>query len=347
MSARYHSRIQRLRRLETLLPPATTTASACPDAGRLMHILGDEYGTGDGPARRRALQRDLLQLLKEGRIAAVNPGSKPLRYRRLGDDVTEDPLIWQYTLQQVRDLIAEAVPQRRLDGLWERLRYEFDGPLLDDQRLRVVADNLRLRPAELCPAVLTAVIQALAQHLALRVLYEGADGKRGEAIVHPQALIQRGPIPYLLALKNDEAEPVRFYALHRMIRAELLPATPARAAAGFDLDQVIASGKIDFGQGQMIDLELRVRGYLATLLATCPLSDDQHLVDEPEGSDFLLRVTARIPSTGQLLRWLLGAGDKVEVIGPPELRKLVACQHRRVSDIYSQILPTQDAKDMA
>ena len=334
MSATYQSRIHRLRRLEALLPAATAAPADCPDGARLLHILGDDYGTGDGPARRRALQRDLMDLLKEGRIAAVNPGGKPLRYRRLGDDVTEDPLIWQYTLQQVKDLIAEAVPARRLDRLWERLLHEVEGPLLDARRLRCVPDTLRLRPVELYPDLLQAVIQALAQGNALNILYKDAEGERGEAVIHPQALVQRGPIPYLLALKNDEVAPVRFYALHRMIRAQVRVGTPARAAVGFDLDQAIAQGRIDFGQGRLIDLELRVRGYLATLLEACPLSDDQCLADEPDDSGFLLRVKARLPSTGQLLRWLLGAGDNLEVMAPAELRRVVAAQSAKTAALY-------------
>ncbi len=336
MSATYQSRIHRLRRLEALLPPATAAPADCPDGARLLRILGDDYGTGDNPARRRALQRDLMDLLKEGRIAAVNPGGKPLRYRRLGDDVTEDPLIWQYTLQQVKDLIAEAVPARRLDRLWERLLHEVEGPLLDARRLRCVPDTLRLRPVELYPDLLQAVIQALAQGLALQILYEDAEGERGEAVIHPQALVQRGPIPYLLALKNDEVAPVRFYALHRMIRAQVRVGTLARAAVGFDLDQAIAQGRIDFGQGRLIDLELRVRGYLATLLEACPLSDDQCLADEPDDSGFLLRVKARLPSTGQLLRWLLGAGDNLEVMAPAELRRVVAAQSAKTAALYAE-----------
>lgn len=71
----------------------------------------------------------------------MNPGGKPRRYRRLGDDPVEDPLIWQYSLQQVRDLIAEVVPTRQFDRLWERLLHELDGPLLDAQRLRIVPDS--------------------------------------------------------------------------------------------------------------------------------------------------------------------------------------------------------------
>jgi len=334
MSATSETRIQRLKRLEMLLPPATTAPHDCLDGARLLEILSVEYGTADDRARRRALQRDLEELVNDGRIEPVNPGSKPLRYRRCNDEPDHDPLVWQYTLEQVRDLVAEAVPARRLDRLWQRLLTEVDGPLLDERQFRIVPDNVRLKPVELFPDVLQAVISALAQRKALSVLYRNVEGERAEAVIHPQALVQRGPVPYIFALKNDEDEPLRLYALHRMIRATVLTGTLARAAEGFDLDEAIRNGKVDFGQGDLIDLEIHVRGYLATVLRVCQMSDDQQTEDEPEDSPFALRVRARVASTGQLLRWLLGAGDNVEVIAPEDLRHVVAVQAAKMKTLY-------------
>ena len=86
----------------------------------------------------------------------------------------------------------------------------------------------------------------------------------------------------------------------------------------------------------MIDLEIRVRGYLATLLSACPLTDEQELADEPEDAGFTLRVKARLPSTGQLLRWLLGAGDNVEVVAPETLRRIVAAQAAKTAALYAE-----------
>ena len=334
MGATSHDRIQRLRRLESLLPRSIVAPGECPDGGRLLAILGDAYGRGSESTRLRTLQRDLAELIRQGRVEALKTGGRTHRYRRLGDEADDDPLVWQYTLQQVRDLIAEAVPARRLDRLWQRLLSEINGSLLDEQRLRMVSDTLRLRPVELYPDVLQAVITALAQRCVLQVLYEKANGERSEVRLHPHAVVQRGPIPYLFALKNDDDAKMRLYALHRMIRAQALSASPARRLDGFDLDEAIALGKADFGQGRLIDLELRVRGYLATLLGVCPLSDDQQLQDEPEGSPYLLRIKARLPSTGQLLRWLLGAGDNLEVLAPPELRQVLTVQAEKMAAIY-------------
>ncbi|MEA3641810.1 MAG: WYL domain-containing protein [Lamprobacter sp.] len=335
MSAANYDRIQRLRRLEALLPKPRTKATDCLDGARLLEILNTTYGTGSPASRRRALQRDLETLVKDGRIEAVNPGGKPLRYRRTTHALDDDALIWDYTLRQLQDLVAEAVPKRQLDRLWERLLYERDQPLLSDQQLRVVPDSLRLRPVELYPHVLQAVISALAQHCALQVTYRNAAGERSTPLLHPQALVQRGPIPYLFALKNDEDQ-LRFYALHRLIRAKAEPQRPVRAAPNFDLDQAIAEGKVDFGQGEQIRLVIRVRGYLTQLLLACPLSDEQVWEDEPDDSAFDLRIEAELPQTGQLLRWLLGAGDKLEVLAPTELRHVLAEQTRKMADVYVQ-----------
>ena len=333
MSATHLHRVERLNRLERSLP-VNASRERCPDGARLLAVLIDVYGEGHEPARRRTLQRDLDELVKAGRIEAVNPGSKPLRYRRVLEDPDEDPAIWHWTLEQLSALAATAVPRRQLDRLWQRLLTNPEEPRLDESRLRVVPDTFRLQPAELENGVLTAVIQSLIQRRALQVLYVKSSGERSQVCLHPQALVQRGPIPYLFVLKNDEDEPLRLYALHRMVRAASLTEIPARVVPDFDLDQAIADGRVDFGQGELIDLELRVRGYLTEVVRYCPLAAGQRQEDEPPESEFELRVWARVPSTGQLLRWLLGAGNNVEVIGPPDLRRIVAAQARKTAGLY-------------
>jgi predicted DNA-binding transcriptional regulator YafY len=334
MKAKFQDRLNRLDRLVNVLPSPGTAPSRCLDGATLLRILADAYGNSSLDAKRRALQRDLADLVENDRLEIVNPGGKPLRYRRSDKVLRDDPVVNEYLLRQIQDLVAEALPTQRLDQLWQRLLTETDGPRLDEQRLRIVPDTIRLRPVALYEQVLHAVIVALSEHCVLKVHYEDAEGLRTQAMLQPHALVQRGPIPYLFALKNDETEPMRLYALHRMLSAEAVTETSARMAPDFDLDRAIAEGKADFGQGDWIDLELRVRGYLATVLSVCTLSDDQQIEDEPDESPFELRVHARVPSTGQLLRWLLGAGPNLEVLGPPELRHTLSVQAAKISAIY-------------
>ena len=224
MSATYHSRIQRLRRLQGKLPRPGTPEGGCLIISQLLLLMPDCYGQGPEPTRRRAMQRDLDELEAEGLIEVVNPGGKPQRYRQASAELLEDEADWQYLISHIHDLVHDLLPQRRRDRGWERLMREEDGPLLDERKLRLVPDTLRLCPAAIHPGVLEAVLTALLKECVLEILYENAKGERGPALIHPQAMVQRGPTPYLFALKNDETAPVRGYAVE-VLRA--CPITPA------------------------------------------------------------------------------------------------------------------------
>ena len=176
------------------------------------------------------------------------------------------------------------------------------------------------------------MLEALALTRTLVIGYRDAADTVTRPVIHPQALLQRGPRVYLFALKNDETQ-VRLYALHR-ITSSRVSDVAARQAEGFDLDREIERGNADFGDGTMIGIVLRARGYVASLLRECSLSRDHRVEDEEEDSDFELRVTATVPATGQLLRWLLGCGDKVQVIEPHDLHTVMRAQTAKAAQLY-------------
>jgi hypothetical protein len=74
MSATFPSRIQRLRRLQGKLPRPGTPAGECLIISQLLVLMPDCYGDGPDPTRRRAMQRDLDELARDGLIEVVNPG---------------------------------------------------------------------------------------------------------------------------------------------------------------------------------------------------------------------------------------------------------------------------------
>lgn len=108
----------------------------------------------------------------------------------------------------------------------------------------------------------------------------------------------------------------------------------AKLALGFDVDEAICAGVADFSGGEFVALRLRAREYVAELLHDCALGPDQRIEDEPVGSDFEVRVSVIVPNTGPLLRWLLGCGDKVEVIAPADLLAVVAAHAMKVAHLY-------------
>lgn len=333
MPAAYKDRIERIDQLEMLIP-RNIRAHDCPDPGRLLELGASLYEhCATVEARRRAIQRDLEALVDAERIEVVNPGGKPRRYRKCRAANEHDPYLWDYARRTIESVLQTAWPNGPLEAVAKRLLGSDSGIELDDDKLLIISDSQRLLPAAIRAGVLADVLEALARAQTLLIGYRDAAGKVTRPVIHPQALLQRGPRLYLFALKNDETD-VRMYALHR-ITSSALGETPARQKEGFDLAREVHSGSADFGAGQTIDLVLRARGYIADLLRECALSANQRIEDEEEESDFDLRVSATVPATGQLLRWLLGFGDKVEVLEPKELRAVVAGQLAKASGIYS------------
>ena len=328
--ATHVDRVERLKALKQLIP-AHGPASQCPDSAQLLVRAATRYEVHrSDAARRRALQRDLEELVETGDIEAVNPGGKPLRYRRVRDE--PDTGVWDYVRRVTRELIDSALPLHRFDALWPQV-FKVEGLGLGEDKLRIVSDTLRLQPAAIRESVLTDVLDALARSLTLQIGYRSGQGRSSQPTLHPQGLLQRGPRLYLFALKDDETEPLRMYALHRITRSTV-GAESARAFPGFDLQTAIDRGAADFSDGEIIDLELRARGYVVELLRDCPLADGQRVEVEPKGSPFEARITARLPASGQLLRWLLGCGDNIEVVEPADLRHVVAVQSAKTAALY-------------
>lgn len=333
MAATHKNRIDRLCLLASLIP-RDSGGSDFPDARTLLTLMAESYDHHASPdARLRAIQRDLQGLVDEERIDIVNPKGKPQRFRRALDLDADDSHLWNYARQLMVSLVREALPEKRLERVWARLRDEGATFGLGEDKLRVLSDSQRLIPADVREEVLVAAMEVLAQSLTLQATYRDNQGKLTRPVLHPQALLQRGPRLYLFALKNEEIEPVRMYALHRFISAKPGGA-PARKAEGFSLDQAVQRGQADFASGGVVTLELRVRGYVAELLRDCPLGEDQSIEEEPDGSEFVARVRATVPDTGQLLRWILGCGANVEVVSPVKLRAVLKTQTEKMAGLY-------------
>ncbi len=333
MAVAHKDRIDRLNLLRQLIPKSAS-GQGCPDARQLLARLAEHYeARKSDAARMRAIQRDLDALVKEGEIEAVNPGGKPQRYRRGAELEGSDPRLWAYAQSLMRSLIRDAVPEKRLERIWASLREEGEDFGLGEDKLCILSDTQRLLPADFKEEVLLAALEALAQSRTLQATYRDGAGKLSRPELHPQALLQRGPRLYLFALKNDEPAPLRMYALHRFTSARV-GEHPGRKAEGFSLEDAVRKGQADFAGDGEVELDLRVRGYVADLLRDCRLSENQVIEEEPEDSPFSARVRATVPETGQLLRWLLGCGANVEVLAPAKWREVVISQLDKMRAVY-------------
>ena len=86
----------------------------------------------------------------------------------------------------------------------------------------------------------------------------------------------------------------------------------------FSIDSFIQKQNIGFLlSSKPIKIDVKFDSLAGFHLTETPISEDQELVQEPDGS---YRLKATLADTSQLRWWLLGFGDQVEVIRPKFLR---------------------------
>ncbi|MDA8192088.1 MAG: WYL domain-containing protein, partial [Gammaproteobacteria bacterium] len=182
----------------------------------------------------------------------------------------------------------------------------------------VVSPTQMLRVPPIAPEVQRTLYEALLtdHQVQIRYLKPGEKSPITYEAVHPLGLVQRGAVLYLVCTFFGYTDPF-LLVLHRMKTVTALE-VPVVRPPDFDLDAYIASGRMGFGEGKTIGLELWLEADAARHLTETPLSEDQRLTPTRDGR---VRVNATVPETEQLRWWILGFGEKAEVIKPVFLRK--------------------------
>lgn len=285
----------------------------------------------------RSLQRDLRD-----KIALHFP---------LGCDDSQKPYRWYFDRDFHCNLPALDVPsaltlvlaEEYLKGLLPpvvvgQLTPQFTDArhLLDDlqsnglsqwaKRVRAIPNGKALIPAPLEESTWQAVTQALLEQKALDVKYLSRSTEEEKAFtLHPQGLVSRHSVTYLLATVNDYTD-IRQFALHR-IREPRISDRPWREVEDFDLDGYIRSGAFGYLQGnEDVTLVANVAPQVAWLLDETPLSAQQTLT--PLSDSDWQRLEARVPDDQQTLWWLMGMGANVEVLEPLQWREEIFATSR-------------------
>lgn len=326
------ARIERMQEIERLLPRDRNGDGQGLTVSQIEQRLANLPGLQ--VPHRRSLQRDLQAMVSEGRVRMLEQADGAPLYQCVEEPLEFDAEVWDFLLLQLKQDLTGLMSSSQLAQVLRKLQLRDDGTALDESKLRILPDSLRLQPAPLNFEVLGCVLRALATGKALKVHYCDRTSKLTEPMLHPLGLIQRGPRVYLYAMKNDETSD-RMYALDRIRSAECLPIT-ARDKPDFDLDQHIEQGRADFANGEMIHLKLEVRGYVEQLVYDCPFNASQR-IDPLEGRDGSL-LTVDIPSSGQLLRWILAGGENITVLEPENLRAVVVGRVCRLAALYEPVL---------
>ena len=187
-----------------------------------------------------------------------------------------------------------------------------------------------LIPPAIDARVQRAVTDALLDDRRLDATYRRKGEREARRyVLNPLALIQGGPVTYLLASVGDYDD-VPMFALHRFERVSITDAK-ARRPTSFDLTAFVKNGGAHYGAGKAIRLDALFTLAAAEHLNETPLSEDQRLSAEVDGR---VRLRATVADTPQLRWWLLAFGDAVEVAGPAALKDWFAATTAAMATLY-------------
>lgn len=290
--------------------------------------------------QKRTIERDLVRLSGKYGVQC-DDSSMPYRWKRLVSrsvPLPEVDLADALSLVLAAELLGKLAPasilktlEPKLAKARSRLTAEQKNCLAKwKDRVRYLSPGLPFLPPKVDERFLCLVKQAILDERQIAVRYSGRESmKADEQTLHPLALVQHGPIAYLVATAFDYGEP-RLYALHR-ISSVVATKEPAERPKDFSLDAFLADGGMQFGEGPLIRLKAIVSNTLACYLQESPLSADQKL--KPIDKEHY-RFEVTIKASWQLNFWILSQGAEIVVEGPKSLRDDIRDTLRAALDGY-------------
>lgn len=266
----------------------------------------------------RSIQRQLKTLSAHFGIEC-DDRSKPHGYRWLPNAEglalpylsPQESLLLRLAEEHMRHLLPAKL-MKSMDGFFEQARRNLgEGASVKMERewphkVRVVATSQPLLPPKILPDVFETVSEALYANRWLHVEYANVTGKRSKADVMPLGLAQQGPGMYLVCrFKGFDDD--RALALHR-IQSAGMSTLDFQRPKDFDLKRYDDEARFRFGNGVRIRLSFSIGLESGRHLLEMPLSTDQTVKEQKDGS---LRIAATVVDSLLLEQWLRGFGEEV------------------------------------
>ena len=176
--------------------------------------------------------------------------------------------------------------------------------------------------------VLQTIALGWAGNRAVRIWYPASDHQVKLRVIEPYFLEPSmiGRSSYVVARDRGVGE-MRTFKLERITRAEAT-SEPYQIPGDFDVNQYLAGAWGIFHSGDPVEVRLRFYPPAAARVKESIWHPSQQLSDGPRGAvDMAVRVTGTI----EITPWILGWGDAVEVLAPPDLRQKIAAAGQKMA----------------
>ena len=290
----------------------------------------------------RSLQRDLNKLSVQFPLMC-DDSTKPHRWSfdkqynhtLPGMDLNQ-ALTWVLAERYLKSLLPAAVTDSLAPQFDEAHKHldsvQANGHGKWQHKVRLLPQHQALVPATLDADIWRTISEALLHQQALDVAYttRGSEAP-SEYVLHPQAIVHRHSVTYLLATVKSYND-IRQFALHRFESAK--PSLDDyRALVQFDIDTYIQQGGFGYIQSEdILTLKAHISAELYIRLLETPLNDSQRLT-APDDSGWGYLV-AEVLDEQTLQWWLQSLGAAIRVESPLRYREELARQAQCLVDWY-------------
>ena len=332
------------------MPPA---AEECIASGEIIARIKRLHP--NDPPERDTINRALERLESDGLVGKTGNSRARVWWRTgrkaISDMARRPPLELAIALLTLQKHAPNHLPSHVISDLEDYftgadrvLRESPVDPTLMDARawatktVRIDAGYPLMSPP-ISDEILNAVRRALYANKVLSVCYQNSRLDSDEPatfLVVPLALVERGPVLYLVASRERSDRTFRRYQLRldRFVSAACTDEA-GRPDPDFNLNAYVLDNQyFSFFPEAPIRLELRIRedGGIRNLFREQWLADDQEIIEEEGG----FRLSATVIPSIELRNLLMERSPTVEVLSPPGLRKEIGEKLRQACAAYSQ-----------
>ena len=131
--------------------------------------------------------------------------------------------------------------------------------------------------------------------------------------------------------RSEFHQDVRIFNIERILSLKPLPDRLFVLPFGWSYENFRGNSWNMFRSGEDCQVHLHFKSWIARNVSAAQWHKTQRIVQNPDGS---IEFYATVAGFAEIQWWILGYGDSVEVISPPELRKIVRERIRFMAEIY-------------
>tara|TARA_R110001606_G_scaffold258438_1_gene406188 strand:- start:7645 stop:8682 length:1038 start_codon:yes stop_codon:yes gene_type:complete len=293
---------------------------------------------------QRSMQRDLEKLSAWFPLTCDN-SEKPYRWSYVASYASDLPAmdtVEALVLVMAEQSLADKLPPSALSHIrhrFERARQHLESLQANglshwSKRVSSITEGKALIAPEVDVNVWEAISDALLKQRAIEVDYLSRyQGELKHYTIHPQGLVTRGTISYILATigRHDD---IRQLALHRF-HAVRSSSDEYRPSPDFTVQSYIDGGGFGLPVASTpVELVAQINSHVAWKLGETPVSTDQTL-SEPD-KDGWITLCATVPNDQQTLWWTHGFGAGFHILQPAEWRDHCAKQAEQILERAKQ-----------